>query len=356
MEVAFSYDEPTNWIVYENFKFDRLKTHGNKEGRSHILTIMEAGLHAADPYYNTHKLLKVDNGKLYVGHPDFVPEGSPRTGTDVYDLEKDLDRIFVFGAGKGLQRIVKAIEEILGDYLTGGHIILKHGDEAVLEKVGVTYGGHPMPDENCVEGCHTIVNMINESHFTKRDLVFVIAGNGVSSLLTMPVEGLALEDVREVTRIMQIKKGLPTIKVNYVRNQIDQLKGGRITRMLCPAKMVHIITIDLNEPNAFGVPGYEGFTRANIWLQTLPDMSSAKEAIEILKNNGIWDEMPASVRECLSNRTPDQEVLRAPEFEKMDCRVFGLMPTKLNFIPATMKERPPAVWTTRCCNSKAAYS
>ena len=67
-------------------------------------------------------------------------------------------------------------------------------------------------------------------------------------------------------------------------------------------------------------------------------MSSAEEAIEILKDNEIWDEMPASVRDCLSNRTPDQEVLRAPEFEKMDCRVFGLMPTKLNFIPATMKK------------------
>ncbi|MGL5514633.1 MAG: DUF4147 domain-containing protein, partial [Sporomusa sp.] len=196
---------------------DNLKNHGNQEGREKIIEMMEAGLQAADPYYNTLKMLKVDDGKLYVGYPDFVPIGSPRTGIDVYDLDKDLDRIFVFGAGKGLQRVVKAIEDIMGDYLTGGHIILKHGDEAILEKVGVTYGGHPIPDQHCVEGCIAIIDKINEIQLTERDLVFTVVGNGVSSLLTMPPSGLGIEDVMEVTRIMQIEKGLTTMKVNIVR-------------------------------------------------------------------------------------------------------------------------------------------
>lgn len=315
-----------------------LTSHGNVEGRKLVAEIMEAGLQASDPYYNTLKMLRVEDGKLHIGYPDFEPDGSPRTGEDVYDLEKDLDRIFVFGAGKGIQRVVKALEEVLGKFLTDGHIIVKHGDELILEKVEVSYGGHPVPDEGCVEGCQKMVQKIEQAHLTPRDLVFTVAGNGVSSLLTLPVPEVSLHEVEEMVRITQIQKGLPTSKVSMVRNQLDQLKGGRITRLLYPAKMIHIVSIDVNEINSFGDRGYHGLTHSNMWLHFLPDMSSQEVAIDVLKSSGAWELVAPSIREYLQEEHPERDVLRKDEFEKMDCRIFGIMPTHMTFVPVAMQK------------------
>ena len=314
---------------------DRLVSHGNVEGRKVMCEILEAGLQAADPYYNTLRLVKVEDGKLYIGCKDFEAIQAPRSGTDVYDLKKDIDRIFVFGAAKGIQRVALALEEKLGDYLTGGRVIAKHGDELLLKKIQVSFGGHPIPDEDCVEGCKKIVEEIKALKLTERDLVFTIVGNGVSSLLTLPPEGISLSDVKELTRVMQIEKGVSTTELNVIRNQVDQLKGGRITRLLRPAKMVHILTIDCNYGNT-GKVGYPGLTTANIWLHTLPDASSQKNAGLILSKWDAWDEIAPSIKNYLANATPDMDVLKAPEFEEMDCRIFGIMPDAIGFIPSAM--------------------
>lgn len=315
-----------------------LTNHGNVEGRKIITEIMETGLQAADPYYNAKKLLRLEGGRLHIGYPDFEPNGSPKTGEDVYDLATDIDRIFVFGAGKGIQRVVKAIEEVLGDYLTGGQVIVKHGDDLILEKVGVTFGGHPIPDEGCIAGCRRMVEQIENAHLTERDLVFTVAGNGISSLLTYPVPEVSLEEVMDAVRIMQIQKGMPTPKVSFIRNQLDRLKGGRITRMLCPAKMVHIVSIDINEHNAFGDRGYYALMNSNMWLHFLPDMTSAYEAVAILKDSETWELVSPAIREYLQNCPPEREVLRQNEFEAMDCRIYGIMPNNTNFVPVAMKK------------------
>ncbi len=316
---------------------ERMTNHGNIEGRKVMCQILESGLQAADPYYNTLRLVEIQDGKLYIGCEDFEALQAPRSGVDVYDLKKDIDRIFVFGAAKGIQRVALALEEKLGDYLTGGRVIAKHGDDLILKKIQVSFGGHPVPDEGCVEGCKKIVEEIKALHLTERDLVFTIVGNGVSSLLTLPPEGISLEDVKNLTRVMQIEKGVSTTELNVVRNQVDQLKGGRITRLLRPAKMVHILSVDCNYGNT-GIVGYPGLTRANIWLHTLPDVSSQANATLILTKWNAWEEIAPSIKDYLANAGQDKDVLKADEFEEMDCRIFGVMPDKIGFIPSAMEK------------------
>ena len=65
---------------------DTLTSHGNRVGREAVVQILEAGLQAGDPYNNTRRLLRVEDGRLIVGNSDFEPGGSPVTGDDVYDL------------------------------------------------------------------------------------------------------------------------------------------------------------------------------------------------------------------------------------------------------------------------------
>ena len=130
--------------------------------------------------------------------------------------------------------MARALEDLLGDYLTDGHVIAKHGDDIIVEKLSVTLAGHPVPDYDCVIGTQKIVTMISEAKLTERDLVITAIGNGVSSLCTLPVPEIPFEDIMETTRLMQIEYGVRTHELNQIRNNVDQLKAGRITRLIQP--------------------------------------------------------------------------------------------------------------------------
>jgi glycerate-2-kinase len=294
----------------------KLNGHGNTEGRRVMTELLEAGLEAADPAINAGKLLKREGSMQYIGSEAFEPIGSPPTGVDVYDLKSDIDRIYVFGAGKGIWRAIQAIEDILGEYLTGGHVILKYGDEGSSEKIGITRAAHPVPDENCILGCQRMKDCIGQAELADRDLVSTGIGNGVSSLMTFPPRGVALEDVKRCTHVIQIERGFSTPELNMVRNQLDLFKGGRITRFLHPAKMVHIMTVDVNVRNAYNVEGYQALMETNSWLHTLPDMTRPAVAMDFLKNHDLWDSMAASVRDYLENRGEENPVLTKEESSK----------------------------------------
>ncbi|MFW6102814.1 MAG: hypothetical protein ACOC7M_00820, partial [Chloroflexota bacterium] len=81
---------------------ESLISHGNIAGRRAIVDILEAGLQAADPYWNAAKLVRIESGALLIGRPEFEPQGAPVTGEERIPLA-DIDRVFVFGAGKGIQ-------------------------------------------------------------------------------------------------------------------------------------------------------------------------------------------------------------------------------------------------------------
>lgn len=113
--------------------------------------------------------------------------------------------MYVIGAAKGVQRAALAMEEALGDVLTGGHVIAKHGEAIICKKIGVTLAGHPVPDEACVEGCEKIEALARD--ITSRDLVFTITGSGCGSLMTYPADDITIDEIARFTHMMQIEKG-----------------------------------------------------------------------------------------------------------------------------------------------------
>lgn len=311
---------------------ETLTGHGSTKLRRDVVAILEAGMTAADPYDNTLDLVRIEDGFLVVGGDDFEPAGTPRPGLVRLDLDK-VGRIFVFGAGKGIQRAAEALEKALGERLTGGHIIIKYGDTAVLEKITYTHGAHPVPDENCVAGCRRMVDTIREAGLTKDDVVFTIVGNGVSSLLTLPAGDLPLEWIKEVTRVLQMEKGALTMELNNVRNALDSLKSGRLTRLLHPARMFHLLTIDPNKGSTGTMEGYRGLTEGNYWLHTLPDYTSRQLAVDTLRRFGVWDDLPDGLRAFLENPDANAAPLTKAEFEAMDCRIYGVVPYRRGVWP-----------------------
>lgn len=295
---------------------DTLVSTGNVVGRKALVQILEAGLQASNPYHNARKLIRVEKGKLIIGgNQEFDPARSPKSGEEIFDLSR-IRRIYVLGAGKGIQNVAKAIEDVLGDRLTGGHVIDKKGHPIILSKIGVTLGGHPTPDEDCARGCERILEFTKA--LTEDDLVFTCVSNGVSSLLTLPAPGITIEDLHKTTLVGQIERGMTTRELNPIRNHLDQMKGGRISRYIHPAKMIHILAIDPYD--------YEKLMHQNYWLHTLPDSTTFQDGIDNLKRYDAWEDVPAPVRRHLEKADPNQETLKAKDFEKMSFRIFGLMP------------------------------
>jgi len=310
---------------------DTLLRQGNIPGRRAVIEIIDAGLVAADPYANTRKLVRVQGNQLLVGCPAFEPRGAPVTGEQVFDLRR-LGRIYVLGAGKGVQRVALAIEDALGDRLTGGHVIDKKGGPVALRRIGVTLGAHPVPDEDCVRGCESILAITRD--LTPNDLVFTIGASGFSSLLTMPAPGVSLEDVRRTVYLMQIERGAPTSDLSPIRNHLDALKGGRIAAHIHPAQAIHIMA----KP-----PGdYAELIDRNTWFHTLPDHSTFADAIANLKKWDAWDAAPAAVRAFLERADPRWETVKPDEYRKLAHRIYGVMPGEQGYWP-TAKAKAEAL-------------
>jgi len=306
-----------------------LTSHGNVEGRKLVLEILEAGMRAADPYYGMKRLMRREGDLLIFGGDEFIPEGSPRGGDEVIDLSQT-GRIFVFGSAKGVQRAARAIEEVLGDRLTGGLVIDKKGGDLILERVEVAFGAHPVPDEGCAQGCRRIIEMAED--LRPDDLVITLQGNGTGSLMTLPVEGVSMADLQHIIYRFQIERGGPTSDLVPIRNHLDQMKGGQFTRRLKPARVIHVLCF-LNAP-------YEEIIHGSRyrWMHTMPDETTHADAIASLKKWDLWDDAPESIREYLTHAGAAQETLKVAEFQAMDSRIFCLFPQEKSVVPTARRK------------------
>ncbi len=176
--------------------FNELINQGDKELRKDLVGAIEAALQRVDPYQITRKLVTVNGNKLLIGKLEF-------------DL-KTLQNIKVIGAGKATYPIAKALEEILGDRISG-LIIVREDEGRELSKLEVVRAGHPMPDERGFRAARNIGEIV--THSSLNDLYLVAFTGGCSALMPYPADGISLEEKRKVTE-------LPTGKrCHYPRNQ-----------------------------------------------------------------------------------------------------------------------------------------
>ena len=300
-----------------------LVSHGNKEGRKIVTELLDAGMDALDPYYRVKELVKIEDNKIILDNRSFEMKGDPHSGAAVYDMS-DYDRIFVIGDAKGIQRAAIALEEVLGEHLTAGHVIGKHGENIICKKIEVTLAGHPVPDECSVEGCKKIEALVRD--ISERDLVFTVFGSGCGSLFTYPAGDITIGDISDFTRMMQIEKGVPTSDLNCIRTHIDRFKGGRITRLLKKATLVHMVTAD---PSKMSTPvlrvSYFDMLKINTFFPTVATASTYKDCIDIINKWEAWDRTPESIKKHLLAGGAHNENMSIDEYERFDSRFFGLI-------------------------------
>lgn len=200
-----------------------------KEDMKNIcLAIFRAGLAAVDPREAVKRVLRLTGDDLWVGERK-------------YRL-KDFKRIIVVGAGKGSAPMTQAVEEVLGERLDEGLVIVKYGYTAPLKKVTLVEAAHPIPDEAAQRGAKELLEMV--SGLGEGDLVLCLISGGGSALLPVPVEGVGLGEKQETTRLL-LASGASIHEINAVRKHLSRIKGGWLAKAAAPATVVSLVLSDV---------------------------------------------------------------------------------------------------------------
>jgi glycerate-2-kinase len=286
--------------------WEELTCHGDREGRTMALDILEAGLAAADPYASTRDLIRIEGDRLLVGdRPELDVSGY---GDEVIDLS-EVAHVYVIGAGKAVQHQARALEDLLSDRLTAGAITVKRGEGCRLKRIAVTEASHPLPDEESVEGARRIVEIARAAG--EHDLVFTLFSDGASSLFTMPAPAFTLQDTRQVY-LLAIKYGSQRV-IHGVMPYMSAVKCGRIMRDIHPARSVNLIM----QVGLF--PRWQGvLPEAGSWVPSWPPARRRMaRAVRELQAKPWWDEFPPAVRAALERFDESYEVPDLDQFRSM---------------------------------------
>ena len=93
---------------------------------------------------------------------------------------------------------------------------------------------HPIPTERNVEAARALAASAHGS--PEEEGVLVLISGGGSAHLTLPRNGVTLDEIRSITRAL-LRAGAPIGDLNTVRRSLEQLKGGGL-RAICPARRV----------------------------------------------------------------------------------------------------------------------
>jgi glycerate 2-kinase len=175
-------------------------------------------------------------------------------------------------------------------------------------------GGHPIPTDGSVAGSLAVAALARS--LGQDDLFLLLLSGGGSALMTLPPPGVSLGEVQRTTGLL-LRAGADIGELNTVRKHLDQVKGGRLARLAAPARAVALVLSDVvgNPPEVIASGPVS------------PDPSSYGDALGILRDRGLLDRIPPSVRAHLEGggrgEHPESPGPGDPVFRQVDWRLVG---------------------------------
>lgn len=193
-------------------------------------------------------------------------------------------RIICAAFGKAACSMSYAFEEGFGNLIEGGIVITKYGHcrKHIPRCLKVFEAGHPLPDENGLQGTAEIVKLLNDAD--ENTLIVSLISGGGSALLVAPFDGITLEEKQKITALL-LKSGADIYELNTIRKHISKIKGGRLAEIAYPARVISLILSD--------VIG----NRLDVIASgpTAPDRTTFQDALAVLEKYSLTDKIPLSV-------------------------------------------------------------
>lgn len=234
--------------------------------------IFAEAVRAADPRASVLRHLRREGDRLLAGG-------------EAYDLAA-AGRVIVVGAGKGTAPMAEAVEEIAGDRIDAGLVIVKDGHARPLARIEQAEASHPLPDERGRRATERLLGLVAGAG--EADLVLCLLSGGASSLLVAPDGELTLEDKRAASRLL-MGAGADIAELNTVRKHLSRVKGGRLAEAAAPAAVLTLAVSDVIG-DRLDVIGSG---------PTYPDGTTFAEALAVLERRAVAAAIPEKVRRHL---------------------------------------------------------
>lgn len=251
------------------------------EARKAVLySIFDAGVRAVAPDAALMRHVCLEDGQLLVDGQSWK---LPRRG-----------RLLVLGAGKGVAPMGAAVEELLGDRIDTGMLVVKYGHGLPLQQIAQVEAAHPVPDAAGAAATRALLELAAGA--AADDLVLCLLTGGASALTPAPVSGVTLEDMQQVTELL-LRSGATIAELNAVRKHLSRFSGGQLARTAAPAGVVSVIVSDV-VGDALDVIASG---------PTAPDVSTFADCMDILARYGLGSAMPPAVLRHLRQGQLHQE-------------------------------------------------
>jgi glycerate 2-kinase len=208
----------------------------------------------------------------------------------------------VVAAGKAAVPMARAARELFGDRIRSGLIVgvepaadpeQPHGFEVIV-------GGHPTPSAASEQGGRRALELA-ASLGSDETLVVLLSG-GASALMAVPAAGVMLEDKRAATQQL-LRAGADIHALNTVRKHLSAIKGGRLAARASGPSLTFAISDVVGDDLSVIGSG-----------PTVPDASTFRDALDILRRFGGDDAYPRAVVNRLTSGAQGQ----IPETPKRD--------------------------------------
>jgi len=253
--------------------------------RADLLDILSAAVEAADPYIAVNVRVS-------------------ESGIEIKDKKidySDFENIYLIGFGKASVGMAQAVCDTTN--IANGVVVTNDSNNIVKnENVTTIVGGHPIPDQQSIDGTERIMGIVKRCG--TNDLLIVLISGGGSALLCMP--RIPLNDLQQTTDLL-LKSGANINEINTIRKHLSFVKGGQLAAS-APCKIVSLIISDIvGDPMEFIASG-----------PTYPDSTTFGDAQDILKKYNLWNQLPVTVK----NTIVDGVNAKIPETPKKGDPVF----------------------------------
>lgn len=149
------------------------------------------------------------------------------------------------------------------------------------DETAVLGGSHPVPDERSVEAGERLLELARATGPT--DTLVLLVSGGASAMVEVPE--VPLPDLRRVGAQL-LASGATIRESNCVRKHLSAVKGGRLAAA-CRGRVLSVVLSDVPGDDLAVVGGGLG----------VPDPSTYRDALEVLKRHHLVESAPPSVVE-----------------------------------------------------------
>jgi glycerate 2-kinase len=236
-------------------------------------------------------------------------------------------RTLVVGAGKAAAAMAVAVERRWPERAPlDGLAVTRYAHGLPATRVRIMEAGHPIPDSAGETAAREILQSARA--LGPDDLLLALLSGGGSALLSLPAEGLAMNDLKAVTAEL-LRCGAAIQEINTVRKHLSAILGGRLAAA-CPAPTLALIISDVTGDDPTHIASGP----------CAPDPTTYRDALDVLARYEVA--APTAVRAVLEagarGERPETPKPDDPLFARVENRVIASAHASLEAAAAIFSE------------------